>query len=108
MDKLYIVVDGSLPPGSQIAQAAHAVAEFWNTFPDAAREWKSGANIVVVLTTESTSELGSVCQSVFGKAMLAPVHEPDLDNQLTAIATMGAGELLRGLPLALSGWHGRR
>lgn len=84
--RLYCVVDSSLPPGLAAAQAVHAAVEYCSTYRRAARRWRRKSNTVVILKADSAKlhELAELKDS----AGCATVkwHEPDLGEQLTAIA----------------------
>lgn len=104
MKKLYIVVDSDLSPGLQCAQACHALRAFIEKHPAIDKEWFEKANNLVVLSVPGELYL----EHLIKLAMRWDVHwaiflEPDLDEQMTAIALCGdrAHRIASALPLAL-------
>lgn len=106
--KLYILVRGDLPVGLQMAQAVHAAIEASESYSDIRyEEWYRDSNTVVVL---SVADLGSL-ETIVGllnrligfNTVIHEFHEPDLDNELTAVSMVLRRDqfpLLESLPLA--------
>jgi peptidyl-tRNA hydrolase len=117
--KLYILVRGDLPVGLQMAQAVHAAIEASESYSDTRyKEWYRDSNTVVVL---SVADLGSL-ETIVGllnrlmdltyalhddqlgfNTVIHEFHEPDLDNELTAVSMVLSRDqfpLLENLPLA--------
>lgn len=104
MKKLYVIVRADLKPGAQLAQAGHAVAAFARRARSAFEQWTDGSNNLVVLTASDELALAELSAMIAGVGRPVDVHEPDLDDQLTAIAFEGTDEaarLVSSLPLAL-------
>lgn len=103
MDRLYIVIDGTLPPGDQIAQTGHAASQFAFEHTELHHQWFASAKNIVVVSASSEHHLHALLALLkLGKIPYSAVHEPDLRNQLTAFATTGAARrYLSSLPLAL-------
>ena len=91
-------------PSYQAVQGAHAVAQFMMDHQDS--EWKNGYLIFMAVENEgdlkewlghleSDNEMLSNKKKVF----FSTFHEPDLDNQLTAIAVYTNGRMFRKLPI---------
>lgn len=99
MTRLYIVVRNDIKPGLQIAQSVHALAAFEQAFPEQYRAWVTGSNNIVCLQVPSEAELEDLLSENVGEAV--GFHEPDLDNELTAIALTDKALHLSALPLAL-------
>lgn len=101
MDKLYIVVRADLPPGMQIAQACHALRQFTSVHSEIDRAWYEGSNNLVVLQVPGEDELFDLLARA-GEIPITSFREPDLDDDVTAIAIgpQGSG-LVSQLPLAL-------
>jgi len=103
-DKLYLVTRKDLSPGYQVAQTAHAVAEFAISHPELFEKWYRTSQYVVALESKTLEHLSELHKK--GKELNIPVagfHEPDLDNQLTAVAfapSEHTAKLLTQLPLA--------
>lgn len=96
--RLHIVVDESLRPGQQIAQVAHAVAEFALTHADIARAWNKQSNYIIALAAHR-SDIETWRDTENGIAF----HEPDFDDAVTAFAffpQVGISEKLAHLQLA--------
>ena len=96
MNKLYILIREDLNLPQQAVQAGHAVAEYLLHRPDT--EWDNGT--LIYLGAKDEEEL-----SYWGDKMTLRkmdwigFREPDIGNQMTAIATVGDGKYLSGLPL---------
>lgn len=105
-DKLYIVTRSDLPAGYQAAQAVHAARQFQALHPDLERAWFERSNTIAILSApseEALSELASLAERL--ELRIARFHEPDIDNQLTAIAIEPgdhARRICRRLPLTHS------
>ena len=96
MERLYVVVRSDLSTGLQLAQACHATRLFGQLFPSE----EVGENLVV-LHAASKFELAHITERVGSLCRVAEFREPDLDNELTAIAFSGlARKLVSTLPLA--------
>lgn len=99
--KIYLVVNHLLSPGQQAVQAAHALQEFNVHEPKLVRDWYQSSNTLALLSA-SPEELGQLLDDARRTVAARPFHEPDLNNQLTALA-LGpeARRLVRRFPLAL-------
>lgn len=104
-DRLYVVLDGTLPPGLQLSQALHAARAFAAAHPEREAAWYARSNTVAVLSAADGDALAALAQQARALDVpLATFREPDLGGRLTAIAVgpgADAGRLCRGLPLAL-------
>lgn len=99
MDKLRLVTHAALPSGAQASQLVHATAEFFYHHNDEARAWYEQSNTVVLLEALGERDLHALVRLV----RAAKVHEPDLNNALTALAILpssGGNKVTRKLPLA--------
>ena len=103
MEKLYVIVRNDLTPGLQIAQACHALREFVADHPALDRAWHEGQRNIVVLQVPGLRELERLAAvAVDQRIPLSRFTEPDLQDQLTAVALARDGEaLVSSLPLAL-------
>jgi DNA-binding transcriptional LysR family regulator len=102
MQRLYIVVRSDLKPGLQLAQACHAVAAFSERYPFLTREWSQTDNNLVVLAAPDEATLDGI---LFDLPASVGFREPDVGNELTAVAVAGnpeAKSYLRKFPLALA------
>lgn len=92
-------------PGQQLVQSIHALADFAHLHPIPFDRWKKSSNTLVSLAEKSTTSLTELFLRLESKGfVVVPFYEPNLDNQLTALAVYGdqrAQKYLRFLPLAL-------
>jgi hypothetical protein len=111
-EKLYVVVDETLPPGQQLAQAVHAAFQLSVDWPDRVRDWWITSNYLVVLScpdpiAERTRvhQAGMTVQGQPEVTRCSSVYEPDLPGDpCTAVAFCPAdhvGRALSSLRLAL-------
>ena len=86
---LYILVRNDLPTGLQMAQACHAMSVFAHEHPAIYKEWFDASNNLVVLAVPSIKKL-QAWQAAAGARNFptSSFQEPDLGDQLTAIAAM--------------------
>lgn len=82
--KPYIVLDETLKPGQQIAQCAHAIAEFSIQHPQLFKEWHDISNYICCLIAPDLEALEQRCKEQ--GMSYTTFREPDYDNKLTAIA----------------------
>jgi hypothetical protein len=102
--RLFTVVRSDIPPGYQLAQTVHAVADLVYQCSDKVVHWKNTSNTVICLQTENENTL----KEKFLEAIqlgFEPIifNEPDLKNQFTSfafVAKWDSGKKLR-LDLAL-------
>lgn len=102
--KLFLITRQDLHPGQQAVQAAHALREFSEHYPDEDRQWYQVSNTLAFLATPDESSLKSLLDKARRKGVpVAPFREPDRNDELTAIALGPTGKpLCRRLPKALS------
>lgn len=87
---LYVIVNPSgLTKQQGMVQAAHAVAQF--LIDNQSHNWKNGRLIILTCNTEQWHQFLSDKNFI-------PFKEPDLNNNITAIATLN-GALTKGLTL---------
>jgi len=85
--KLHIVVRADLPYRSPCAQVAHALTEFSVSYPKDFRDWYEASNVIVVHQVGTLFELGKLRERAdFESVRYAAFHEPDLNDELTAVA----------------------
>jgi hypothetical protein len=103
MEKLYVVVRSDIPAGDQLAQSCHAVAEFGVVTPKRFAAWAEAQRNLVVLQAPGLVALTRLTEQLWRKGIqVAPFHEPDMGDELTAIAFGDEGaKLVSQLPLAL-------
>ena len=88
MKRLYVLIDKTLNPVYGCVQGGHAVAQYMLEHKDWNNEYLIYLHADVGRWKEKLSLLGKDF-SIF--------KEPDLDNQLTAIATVDDGSLFKKL-----------
>lgn len=103
-DKLYLVVRADLPVGAQAVQAAHALQAYNIEYADQARAWYERSNYLALLSVPDEAALRRLLTRARERGLsAAPFHEPDRDNEMTALALEPSGRrLVSGLPLALT------
>lgn len=104
MKRLYILTRNDLGLAYQAVQGAHAVAQFCLDYPD--NEWKNG--YLIFLAVEDHAELqewwgllnlGNELKPEHKHEPLSVFHEPDLDNEMTALAMYTKGSKFKKLPI---------
>lgn len=95
MKKLFVLVRTDLNPAYRAVQAGHAVAEFVLNRPNV---WSN--EILVYLGVKSLFSL-EIIKNKFEKDNIDFIEfrEPDLENQLTAIATVNENKVITKLNL---------
>lgn len=105
--RLYVVVDRTLAPGLQIAQAIHAARAFADRHPALEAAWFRASNTVAVLAARDEAHVRALLAEADGLGIpAAAFEEPDLHGRATAAAFAPvalAARLCRGLPPALAG-----
>jgi len=101
--KLFLVTRSDLPAGQQAIQAAHAFREFVDQYPEIDREWHKTSNYLILKAVPDEVALRKLVQKAEDRDIKCSVfHEPDRQNEMTAIAIEPNGrKLLQRLPLAL-------
>jgi hypothetical protein len=68
-------------------QAAHAAIEFQHEHPEIAKEWNTNSKYLVFLSVENEEELKHWLEKIqIRELKYTTFIEPDIGNQLTAIA----------------------
>ena len=92
-------------PGYQLVQTAHAAAEYILRFRDESEVWARDSNSIITLAAQDLQGLEKLRDKLKDWGVkIAEFYEPDIDNQLTAIALLGDEQTRRKLsylPLAL-------
>ncbi len=77
----------SLTEAQRAVQSCHAAINFVFEHPDRAGPWWKESNYLVQLEVDDKQKLEALLsQARSGNLKVSAFHEPDLDNQLTAIA----------------------
>lgn len=99
ISKLYIVVLRSLSTGLKAAQACHAMRAFIAAYPEIDADWYQNSNNIVVLEHDDLLGTANLLEGL--GLSVARFHEPDRDDELTALCVEPAGAReLRRYPLA--------
>ena len=94
--KLYVITRKDLPKSQQAVQAGHALAEFLLT--EDRGEWDNGT--LVYLGVRNEIELNCTMHDLnYCGVRHALFREPDIGNQLTAIACLESNPVVEDLPL---------
>lgn len=100
------IVRSDIDPGHQVAQTAHAIAEFAGKFPEEFEQWKRESNSVVCLSCADEEELMSLIGKLEEKAVdYSAFAEPDMGDQTTAVSFLADRQLrktFQHLSLALN------
>lgn len=101
--KLYAITRDDLPPGLQAAQLGHALIGYVLARPHEAARWHARSNNLVCLGVADLEGLHGLAEALVAQGLpVVCFHEPDLDGELTAIATGPESQrFLSNLPLAL-------
>ncbi len=105
MKRLYVLTRNDLGLAYQAVQGAHAVAQFMLDHPN--NEWKNGYLIFLAVDNEDDlkewrGHLQFENDEVYDDRKKVPFslfYEPDLDDQLTAIAVYTTGNKFKNLPI---------
>lgn len=88
-----------------LAQSCHAAFAFSKEHPDISKEWQEISNYIGILAARSEFEFNQIIEkSTSQNIKFSLFREPDLDNQITAIALAPGPEskkICSQLPLAL-------
>jgi hypothetical protein len=87
--KLYIVLSSKLSNGLKIAQACHALRQFVGEYPHIDAYWFRESNNIVCLEVDDLPSLADRLEEV--GLRISRFCEPDLNNELTAIAVEPKG-----------------
>jgi peptidyl-tRNA hydrolase len=102
---MYVIVNASLSPGNQLAQAVHAAFEFGYEHPNLTDTWVQESNYLVVLAAPDEESLLLLTKKADEVDLPYTItREPDFNDQVTAIALapgLRAQKICAQLPLAL-------
>ena len=106
-DKLYVITREDLDPGYQAVQSMHALRQFAAEHPEIDKLWFEQSNYLGLLSVSDEKELMSLAeQATAHEISFSIFREPDIDNEITAIALAPgpkSKKLCSRLPLALRG-----
>ncbi len=85
--KMFILVRNDLSKSKQAVQGGHALAAFMLSYPDLAEEW--GNHTIVYLKTDLETLTRHVKLLPLADINVAYFREPDIGDELTALAAYG-------------------
>lgn len=96
---MYVLVRLDLSETYRLVQGSHALAQLALNAPTAFQMW--GNSTIVYLGVRGLKDLRIWREKLEAEKLCAvPFFEPDLDDQLTAIACYNTGEIFKGLKTA--------
>ena len=96
--KMYILIRKDLNPTYRAVQGGHALAEYMLRHPIQAQEW--GNHTLIYLQIQNEQELELWAEKLNYKGITwEGFREPDIGNQLTAIACLSDGKPFSNLKL---------
>ena len=99
MKSMYILVRKDLTQIYKIVQGAHALAQYALENTQLFNEWKN-ETIVFLDVNDEKSLLKWKDKLFYSDKVISTFREPDIDNQLTAIACYDDGEMLKNLQVS--------
>ena len=98
MHKMFVLIRKDLPSTYRGVQGGHALAEFLLRHPVQGQEWNN--HTLIYLGIENQASLEEWSQKLTEKGIIhVGFREPDIGNELTAIATYGNEEEYKCLRL---------
>ena len=96
--KLYVIVRSDLPSWQQCAvQGGHALAELLLDV-NVSEDWNNGT--LIYLKVENEKQLKEYFwEFTDAQYCAAAFHEPDLNDEMTAVAALGVEHMVQDLPL---------
>lgn len=103
--KLTTITRRDLTSGQQAVQSMHAAIDFCFEHEIAAKDWHTNSNYIAALSVDCERELIRIASKLEERGhRFTLFREPDLNNQVTAIACEWRDDLKKitgGLPLML-------
>lgn len=97
--KMYVLVRLDLSETYRIVQGSHALAQYALDNPDNFKAWNNST--IVFLGVRNLIDMrGWLNKLIVNDKVFTSFQEPDLDNQVTAIACFDTGEIFRSLKTA--------
>jgi hypothetical protein len=102
-----VITRRDLEPGYQAVQSIHAAIQFKFDHPQLSQEWFEQSNYLGLLSVADEQELNKLIEQATTHSIHFSIfREPDIENQITAIALepgQKSKKLCSKLPLALRG-----
>jgi hypothetical protein len=95
--KMYVLVRKDLSETYRMVQGAHALAQYGLEHPSEFNTWHNST--IVFLGIRNYRDLKEIYCQLLKKKVISAFFEPDLDNQLTAIACYDSGEIFEKFEL---------
>lgn len=93
--KMYVITRKDLPVNYRAVQAGHGLAEYMIKHPN---DWQNETLVYLVVEDEySLIKLANKLE--YKNITYTKFHEPDIDNQLTAIAAYNDGKIFKNIKL---------
>ena len=93
--KMYVITRKDLPINYRAVQAGHGLAEYMVHNPN---DWQN--ETLVYLEVDNEHALKNLAYKLDNKNIkYTKFHEPDIDNELTSIASYNDGKIFRNLKL---------
>ncbi len=103
--KLYVLTRADLSPGAQATQSVHAAFQFALEYPELTKDWYKDSQVLVLLSVPDEESLMGWVLNLQDEGLFHSVfHEPDWEDQLTAVAVAPsetAQRIFASLPLTL-------
>lgn len=104
---MYVITRSDLEPGYQAVQSMHALRQFTAEHPEIDKHWFERSNYLGLLAVQDECELNRLIEKALMRGIKFSIfREPDVDNQITAIALepgLQSKKLCSSLRLALRG-----
>jgi hypothetical protein len=100
-----VITRSDMSPGYQAVQSMHALRQFIAEHPEIDKRWFEQSNYLGLLSVKNEQELVHLIEQARHHGIcFAVFREPDIDNEITAIALepgLKSKKLCSKLPLAL-------
>ncbi len=95
--KLYVLVRKDLSSSYRAVQGGHVLAE-WLLKSENSKKWNNGT--LIYLSLKDKNQLECILHELRHKDIdVIEFKEPDMDNEITAIASLGSNSIFEKLPL---------
>ena len=94
MKKMYVLVRKDLDAVYRMVQGSHALAQYLIQYPELGKEWNNSTIVFLGERNEDALSLTAL-KLTMKKKVFAEFREPDLKNQLTAIACFDEGNIFK-------------
>ena len=89
--KMYILIRDDLPKNKQAVQGGHALAQFALDWPESFNKWNNHTIVYMKVGYDELRDLEFSLVEDYGLAC-SEFYEPDLGDQLTALAVLNSNE----------------